>query len=292
MLDDGDRRARDAGRGVAELEGTARAVLTGERTALNFVARLSGVATVTRRYVELAEGTGATILDTRKTRPDCARWRSTRCAAAAAATTGSGSTSVLVKENHLRIAGGIGPRSPPCAPPGRAAGRDRGRDAREVEEALAAGAERILLDNMSPSEVARAVESTAGRAQLEVSGGDPLATVRAYAETGVDFISVGALTHSARSLRVSLEVLENRSATITPAPADRRAARGGAGARAGCDAVILAHNYQVPKVRTRRLRRLAWLSRQAAATDPPRSSSAASTSWPRRPRSSRRRRPC
>ena len=188
---------------VAELEGPARALLTGERTALNLLARLSGVATLTRRYVEAVEGTGCTILDTRKTTPGL------RALEKYAVRCGGGTNhriglydGALVKENHLRIAGGIGPAL--------AALPDAEIEAEtlaEVREALDGGARRILLDNMTPAEIAEAVELTAGRAELEVSGGVTLATVRAYAETGADFISVGALTHSAVSLRVSMDVL-------------------------------------------------------------------------------------
>jgi nicotinate-nucleotide pyrophosphorylase (carboxylating) len=206
-IDDGVG-VREAPAVLATLEGRARAILTGERSALNFVARLSGVATLTRRFVELVEGTGATILDTRKTTPGL------RALEKYAVRCGGGQNhrlglydAVLVKENHLRIAGGIAPAFAAL----RAARVDvpievEAETLDEVRDALGVGAERILLDNMSPEDVARAVELAAGRAQLEVSGGISLATVRGYAETGADYISVGALTHSARSLRVSLDV--------------------------------------------------------------------------------------
>jgi nicotinate-nucleotide pyrophosphorylase (carboxylating) len=194
---------------VAEIEGPAQAVLTGERTALNLFARLCGIATLTRRYVDLIEGTGATILDTRKTTPGL------RALEKYAVRCGGGSNhraglydAVLVKENHLRVAGGI--TAAVALLRERADGYALEVEAEtlaQVDEALAAGVERILLDNMTPDEVARAVAHVAGRAKLEASGGVSLATVRAYAETGVDFISVGALTHGARSLHVSLEVL-------------------------------------------------------------------------------------
>jgi nicotinate-nucleotide pyrophosphorylase (carboxylating) len=194
---------------VAEIEGPAQAVLTGERTALNLFARLSGVATLTRRYVELTEGTGATILDTRKTTPGL------RALEKYAVRCGGGSNhraglydAVLVKENHLRVAGGISPAVAVLRE--RADGLPLEVEAETLEqvgEALAAGVERILLDNMTPEQIAAAVALVGDRAELEASGGVSLATVRAYAETGVDFISVGALTHGARSLHVSLEVL-------------------------------------------------------------------------------------
>ena len=191
---------------LAEIEGPARAVLTGERVALNLVARLCGIASLTRRYAELADGTPATILDTRKTTPGLRALEkyAVRCGGGANHRAGL-YDAILVKENHVRIAGGIA----------AAVARLNGSVDVEVEaetleqlrEALDAGVGRILLDNMSPEEVAQAVTLTAGRAELEASGGISLATVRSYAETGVDFISVGALTHAARSLHVSLEVL-------------------------------------------------------------------------------------
>ncbi|HTO26833.1 MAG TPA: carboxylating nicotinate-nucleotide diphosphorylase [Gaiellaceae bacterium] len=194
---------------LAEIEGPARAVLTGERTALNLLGRLCGIATLTRRYVDLVDGTGAVVLDTRKTTAGL------RALEKYAVRCGGGSNhraglydAVLVKENHLRVAGGIS--AAVAALRERADGFSLEVEAETIEqvaEALDVGVERILLDNMTPEEVARAVALVDGRAQLEASGGVSLATVRAYAETGVDFISVGALTHGARSLHVSLEVL-------------------------------------------------------------------------------------
>jgi nicotinate-nucleotide pyrophosphorylase (carboxylating) len=209
VLDEGARVTNSAT--LAEIEGPARAILTGERTALNLLGRLCGIATLTRRYVDLVEGTGVTILDTRKTTPGL------RALEKYAVRCGGGSNhraslddAILVKENHLRLAGGIGPAlaalkvavngSHPLSIEVEA------ETLEEVAEALEAGVERILLDNMSPDEISEAVELTAGRAKLEASGGISLETVRTYAETGVDFISIGALTHSARSLDVSLEI--------------------------------------------------------------------------------------
>ena len=190
---------------VAAVEGPARAVLTGERIALNLFGRLCGVATLTAQYVDLVRGTGAAILDTRKTTPGL------RALERYAVRCGGGhnhrfnlSDAVLLKENHLRLAGGVRPAI-------AALGAVRPVEVEaetddEVAEALAAGADRILLDNMTVDQVRRAVASIAGRAEVEASGGISLASVHAYAETGVDYISVGALTHSARSLDVSLEV--------------------------------------------------------------------------------------
>jgi nicotinate-nucleotide pyrophosphorylase (carboxylating) len=193
---------------IAEIEGPARAILSGERVALNLLGRLCGIASLTRRFVELTDGTHTTVLDTRKTTPGL------RALEKYAVRCGGGSNhrsglydGVLVKENHLRVAGGV--TAALAALDGRIDGLSVEVEAEtiaQVREAVAAGAPRILLDNMSPEEVREAVELASGRAELEASGGVSLATVRAYAETGVDFVSVGALTHSARSLHVSLEV--------------------------------------------------------------------------------------
>jgi nicotinate-nucleotide pyrophosphorylase (carboxylating) len=198
-------RITDVPASVAAIEGRARAELTGERTALNLFGRLCGIATLTARYVDLVAGTGAEILDTRKTTPGL------RALEKYAVRCGGGTNhrfglhdAVLLKENHLRIAGGIAPAVAAARNGRRVEVEAETLD--EVAEALDAGADRILLDNMTPEQVRRAVEVVDGRAQLEASGGISLATVRAYADTGVDFVSVGALTHSARSLDISLEV--------------------------------------------------------------------------------------
>lgn len=193
---------------VAGIEGDARALLTGERTALNLLGRLSGIATLTRRYVEAVEGTGAVILDTRKTTPGL------RALEKEAVRHGGGTNhrlglydAILVKDNHLRLAGGVTTALRRLRAEDPAARIEVEVDTLDgLDEALAAGADWILLDNMPPDVLRRAVALAAGRATLEASGGVSLDTVREVAETGVDFISVGALTHSARSLDVSLEV--------------------------------------------------------------------------------------
>jgi len=193
---------------VAEVEGQARAVLTGERVALNLVGRLCGIASLTRRFVDAAGDTGTKILDTRKTTPGLRALEkyAVRCGGGVNHRAGL-YDAILVKENHVRLAGGIAPAV--------AALRERtnglpveveAETLAQVREALEAGVPRILLDNMSPEQVAEAVALVAGQAELEASGGVSLDTVRAYAETGVDYVSVGALTHAARSLHVSLEV--------------------------------------------------------------------------------------
>ena len=193
---------------LAEIEGPARAVLSGERVALNLLGRLCGIASLTRRFVELTEGTSTTVLDTRKTTPGLRALEkyAVRCGGGRNHRAGL-YDGVLVKENHLRVAGGV--TAALAALDGSVDGLPVEVEAEtlaQVREASEAGAPRILLDNMSPEEVRKAVALVDGRAELEASGGVSLATVRAYAETGVDFVSVGALTHAARSLNVSLEV--------------------------------------------------------------------------------------
>jgi len=206
---------------VASVSGPARALLAGERTALNLVCHLSGIATLTARFARAVAGTEATILDTRKTTPGM---RSLEKAAVAA---GGGRNhrmglydAFLIKENHVAVAGGIAE----AIGRARAAAPDREveiecRNADEVDEALDAGADRLLLDNMDPERLRAAVaardaaaEAGEHRALLEASGGATLETVGAIAETGVDFVSVGALTHSAPALDLSmLVVVEGRA---------------------------------------------------------------------------------
>lgn len=196
---------RDGGR-VAEVAGASRSILTAERVALNFLQRLSGVATLTARYVEAVAGTGARILDTRKTTPGL------RILEKQAVLAGGGHNhrgglfdAILVKENHAAMAGGVGEATRRAtAAAGGLPVEVECQTLDEVHEALAAGAPRILLDNMDNDRLREAVSLTGGRAELEASGGVNLDTVRAIAETGVDFISVGALTHSAPALDVSL----------------------------------------------------------------------------------------
>jgi nicotinate-nucleotide pyrophosphorylase (carboxylating) len=191
---------------VLELEGSARAILTGERTALNFLQRLSGVATMAARCVRAVEGTRATILDTRKTTPGLRALEKSAVAAGGATNHRFGLfDEILIKENHAALAGGVGE----AVRKAKAYAPDLPLEVEchtlaEVDEALAAGAPRILLDNMSAEELAHAVRHVAGRAGLEASGGVTLETLRAIASTGVDFISVGAITHSAPALDLSL----------------------------------------------------------------------------------------
>jgi nicotinate-nucleotide pyrophosphorylase (carboxylating) len=191
---------------VARVEGTARSVLTGERLALNLIGRLSGIATLTRRYVDAVEGTGAIILDTRKTTPGLRVLEKHAVACGGARNHRFGlDDGILIKDNHLRIAGSLG-RAVARALETGVAVEVECDTLDQVREALGAGADSILLDNMTLDELRESVALAGGRARLEASGGVTLETVRAIAETGVHFISVGALTHSARALDVSLEV--------------------------------------------------------------------------------------
>jgi nicotinate-nucleotide pyrophosphorylase (carboxylating) len=206
---------REPGAVVLTVRGRARALLTGERTALNFVQRLSGVATRTAEVVRSVReaGGGATILDTRKTTPGM------RGLEKAAVVDGGGTNhrgglfdAVLIKENHAALAGGVeeAVRLAKAARPDLPVEVEV-RDDAEIDAALAAGAERLLLDNMTPGQVAAAVERVGGRAQLEASGGVTPETVVVYATiNGLDFVSLGALTHSAPALDLSL-ALEARS---------------------------------------------------------------------------------
>jgi nicotinate-nucleotide pyrophosphorylase (carboxylating) len=191
---------------VASVEGPARGVLTAERLALNVLGRLSGIATLTRRYVDAVAGTGAVILDTRKTTPGL------RALEKHAVACGGGQNhrlglydGILIKDNHLRLAGSLGDAVSRAKRTGVPVEVECDT-LDQMREALAAGADAILLDNMAVGALREAVTLAGGRTSLEASGGVTLETVRAVAETGVDFISVGALTHSAPTLDFSLEV--------------------------------------------------------------------------------------
>jgi len=197
---------QEPGTEVLRIAGPARALLTGERTALNLLQRLSGIATLTARYVQAVEGTGVQILDTRKTTPGL------RMLEKAAVRAGGGTNhrvglfdAILIKENHIAAAGGV----EQAVEQARAAYPElplevECRNREEIAQALQAGPPRILLDNMDPEQLRAAVAQVAGRAELEASGRITLETVRAHAVEGLDFISVGALTHSAPALDLSL----------------------------------------------------------------------------------------
>ncbi|MGE5858339.1 MAG: carboxylating nicotinate-nucleotide diphosphorylase [Solirubrobacterales bacterium] len=194
---------------VARIKGPARALLAAERTALNLLCHLSGVATLTARFVREVEGTGARVLDTRKTTPGL------RALEKAAVAAGGGTNhrmglydAILIKENHAALAGGVGE----AVRRAREARPDlpvevECRDLDEVRQGAEAGANRLLLDNMSPAELRAAVAAARGAGQapeLEASGGVTLATIGEIAATGVDYVSVGALTHSAPALDLSM----------------------------------------------------------------------------------------
>lgn len=203
----------DAGMRICNITGSSRALVTAERSAMNFLQLLSAVATATRRYVDAIAGTHAAILDTRKTLPGL------RAAQKYAVTVGGGMNhrmglwdAILIKENHIAAAGGI---APALAAATRLAERASWiqievESLTQLREAVAAGAKMVLLDNMSLAEMREAVEWTAGRAKLEASGGITLANVRTIAETGVDRISIGALTKDIVAVDLSMR-LEARS---------------------------------------------------------------------------------
>lgn len=202
---DGD--AIRAGQILCTLRGPASALLTGERSALNFLQLLSGTATLARQYVDAVRGTRAVILDTRKTVPGLRR------AQKYAVTCGGGQNhrlglydAILIKENHIAAAGSIAAAlraARASAPPGVTVEVEV-ENPDQLREALESGAERILLDNFSIEELKAAVRETGGRAKLEASGGVNLANIRAVAETGVDFISIGGITKNVAAVDLSL----------------------------------------------------------------------------------------
>jgi nicotinate-nucleotide pyrophosphorylase (carboxylating) len=199
-------RARP-GETIAEVQGLARTLLTGERTALNLLQRLSGIATLTRRFVDAADGR-IIILDTRKTTPTL------RALEKYAVAAGGGTNhrlglfdAILIKDNHIRLAGGV----TAAVERTRAHRRDlrievEAQTIDEVDEALAAGADIILVDNMSLEQIRESVRRVAGRAKVEISGGVTLDRIPALAATGADYVSVGALTHSAPAVDISFEI--------------------------------------------------------------------------------------
>ena len=206
LVSDGDRA--DAKTTIAKVSGNARAILTGERVALNFMGRMSGIATLTRRYVDAVSGTCAHIIDTRKTTPGLRAFEkyAVRCGGGHSHRTGL-FDAILIKDNHIVAAGGIKAAI--------TAARDHAGHMvkievevdtlKQLEDALAYDIDAVLLDNMTLETLRKAVALVAGRALTEASGGVNLDTVRAIAETGVDLISVGALTHSAPVLDLGLD---------------------------------------------------------------------------------------
>lgn len=206
LVADGDRV--EAGAVLARVSGPARSLLAAERVALNLLGHLCGVATATRALVDRVEGTGATVIDTRKTTP---LWRSLEKRAVVAGGGGNHRMGlydqVLIKDNHIEAVGS-------AVEAVRRARAHVGESMKveveiesldDLEAVIEAGADIVMLDNMAPAEMRRAVESAGGRVELEASGGITLETVRAVAETGVDFISIGWITHSAPALDVALD---------------------------------------------------------------------------------------
>lgn len=201
---DGDKVA--AGGVIAEMEGPAEGMLTAERAALNLLQHLSGIATVTRAYVERIDGTGATLLDTRKTIPGLRRLAKYATRVGGARNHRMGLyDGVLIKDNHIAVCGGVA----------EAVGRAKAAKLPNIEvecdtleqvaDAVAAGADIILLDNMTPAVLREAVALVAGRAKTEASGGVTLESIRAIAETGVDYVSVGRITQSAPAVDIGLD---------------------------------------------------------------------------------------
>jgi nicotinate-nucleotide pyrophosphorylase (carboxylating) len=201
---DGDRC--QANETVAQVAGAARLLLTRERVALNFLQRLSGVATAARQFADAVAGTGCRVLDTRKTTPGMRLLEKAAAAAGGITNHRIGLfDAILIKNNHIAAAGGVR----------QAIENARGsglpieievRTRAELEEALAAGAQHLLLDNLTPGEAAEWVRRIAGSAKVELSGGITLDNVRAYAETGADFVSSGAITHSARAMDLAFRL--------------------------------------------------------------------------------------
>jgi nicotinate-nucleotide pyrophosphorylase (carboxylating) len=203
---DGDRFFPDTV--IATVQGRARALLAAERVALNFLQRLSGVATLTRRFVDAVAGTSARIRDTRKTTP-LLRFLEKHAVEVGGGVPHRGGldAGILVKDNHVRLAGSVRQATR------RAVAGARGLPVEievdgpdQIEDAIEAGAQMILLDNFTPEGVAEAVRRVHGRVPLEASGGIRLENVRGFAEAGVDYIAVGALTHSAPAADISLEI--------------------------------------------------------------------------------------
>jgi nicotinate-nucleotide pyrophosphorylase (carboxylating) len=199
---------REQGGPVLSVEGQARALLTAERTALNFLTHLSGVASMAARAADAVQGTGAKALDTRKTTPGLRMLEKAAVAAGGASNHRIGLfDAILIKENHIAAAGGIAAavqRARATSPHLAGTLEVEVCNPREIDEALAVGAPRLLLDNMDEQQLRAAVDQVAGRAELEASGGVTLLTLRSVAETGVNWVSMGALTHSAPALDLSL----------------------------------------------------------------------------------------
>jgi nicotinate-nucleotide pyrophosphorylase (carboxylating) len=192
---------------LAEITGSARLLLTRERVALNFLQRLSGVATLARKFADAVAGTNCKVLDTRKTTPGLRALEKAAAAAGGVTNHRQGLyDAILIKNNHIAAAGGVGQALSPANLPPNLPVEIEVRTREELREALAHGARHLLLDNLTPAEAADWIREIAGRAKVELSGGITLETVRAYAETGADYVSAGAITHSARAMDISFRL--------------------------------------------------------------------------------------
>jgi nicotinate-nucleotide pyrophosphorylase (carboxylating) len=202
-----DGRRCERGTEVLEVRGLATALLTAERTALNFIQRLSGIATLTRQFVDLADGR-ITVLDTRKTTPILRALEKYAVRAGGGVNHRSGlDDGILIKDNHLRLVGHVGDAVNTMRKANQEMPTEvEAQSLAQVDEALEAGAEIILLDNLSTDEIIEAVKRCRGRAKTEISGGVTLQRMRELAATGADFVSVGALTHSAPAVDLSFEI--------------------------------------------------------------------------------------
>jgi nicotinate-nucleotide pyrophosphorylase (carboxylating) len=192
---------------IATIDAPARLLLTRERVALNFLQRLSGVATIARRFVDAIAGTNCRVLDTRKTTPGLRALEKQAAAAGGVTNHRMGLyDAILIKNNHIAAAGGVRAAIERARAASTLPIEIEVRTREELREALAAGAAHLLLDNLTPAEAADWVREIAGRARVELSGGITLDNVRAYAETGADFVSSGAVTHSARAMDISFRL--------------------------------------------------------------------------------------
>jgi nicotinate-nucleotide pyrophosphorylase (carboxylating) len=211
LYDDIDVRAPSAtclqaGKEIATVRGPAQKLLTRERIALNFLQHLSGIASEARKYVDAVAGTGCRILDTRKTTPGLRELEKMAVRAGGATNHRMGLfDAVLIKNNHITAAGGVR-AALEATRHAKVPVQIEVRTHAELEEALECGAKKLLLDNLSPAEAKDWIRYITGRATVELSGGITLDTVRAYAETGADFISVGAITHSARAVDIHFQL--------------------------------------------------------------------------------------
>ncbi len=195
-----------AGDILAEVAGPARLLLTRERVALNFLQRLSGVATLAQKFADAVAGTGCRVLDTRKTTPGLRALEKAAAAAGGILNHRRGLyDAILIKNNHIAAAGGV-KNALNWVRSANLPVEIEVRTRAELREALACGAAHLLLDNLSPAEAADWIREIAGRATVELSGGITLETVRAYAETGADFVSAGAITHSARAMDIAFRL--------------------------------------------------------------------------------------